>query len=86
MNEMIEIAKRMLASGYYLNPASFPVVPLGHSGLRFTHTLFHHVDQIEEMLRTLGDHIFDVVGEVVIDVTDDAAEDLGELLDVRRSS
>jgi 7-keto-8-aminopelargonate synthetase-like enzyme len=85
-DDMIEIAKRMLASGYYLNPASFPVVPLGQSGLRFTHTLFHDVDQIEAMLRTLGEHILDVVGELVVDVTDGAADGPDELLDVRRSS
>ena len=85
-DDMIEIAKRMLASGYYLNPASFPVVPLGHSGLRFTHTLFHDVDQIEAMLRTLGEHILDVVGELVVDVTDGATDGPDELLDVRRRS
>jgi 7-keto-8-aminopelargonate synthetase-like enzyme len=79
-DDMIEIAKRMVESGYYLNPASFPVVPLGQSGLRFTHTLFHDLDQIEAMLRTLGRHISEVVGELVIDLTDDCAEDRIESL------
>jgi hypothetical protein len=77
---MIEIAKRMVESGYYLNPASFPVVPLGQSGLRFTHTLFHDLDQIEAMLRTLGRHISEVVGELVIDLTDGCAGDRIERL------
>jgi 7-keto-8-aminopelargonate synthetase-like enzyme len=79
-DDMIEIAKRMVESGYYLNPASFPVVPLGQSGLRFTHTLFHDLDQIEAMLRTLGRHISEVVGELVIDLTDGCAGDRIERL------
>lgn len=71
-DDTVEVAKRMIADGFYLNPASFPVVPFGHSGLRFTHTLFHDLDQIETMLRLLGRHIGDVVGENVVDIRESA--------------
>lgn len=68
-DDAVEVGRRMIDSGFYLNLASFPAVPLGHSGLRFTHTLFHDLDQIDAMLRQLARHIADVVGENVIDLT-----------------
>lgn len=71
-DHMIDVGSRMVRDGFYLNPASFPVVPYGQSGLRFTHTLHHSLEQIEEMLRTLASHIEDVVGSRVIDLTDGA--------------
>lgn len=73
-HDTIEVAKRMIEDGYYLNLASFPVVPFGHSGLRFTHTLFHDLEQIESMLRTLARHISAVVGDKVIDLIELEAE------------
>ncbi len=71
-DDTVEVATRMISDGFYLNPASFPVVPLGHSGLRFTHTLFHDLGQIETMLRQLAHHIVDVVGENVVDIRESA--------------
>lgn len=74
-DDAVEVGRRMIESGYFLNLASFPAVPLGHSGLRFTHTLFHDLDQIEAMLRTLARHISEVVGERVLDLRDPTIED-----------
>ncbi len=74
--DAVEVGRRMIEDGYYLNLASFPAVPLGRSGLRFTHTLFHDLTQIESMLRTLAAHILDVVGERVIDLADGATDDM----------
>ena len=72
-DQMIEVGARMLEDGFYLNPASFPVVPFGESGLRFTHTLYHDIGTIEAMLRSLAKHITDVVGTTtLIDLTDSA--------------
>ena len=72
-DQMIEIGRRMREDGFYLNPASFPVVPFGESGLRFTHTLHHDLETIEAMLRSMAHHITDVVGSTrVIDLTDPA--------------
>ena len=72
-DDAVEVGRRMIRDGYFLNLASFPAVPLGQSGLRFTHTLFHDLAQIEDMLRTLAVHILDVVGEHVIDLSGEAA-------------
>ena len=72
-DDAVEVGRRMIRDGYFLNLASIPAVPLGQSGLRFTHTLFHDLAQIEDMLRTLAVHILDVVGEHVIDLSDEDA-------------
>jgi 7-keto-8-aminopelargonate synthetase-like enzyme len=69
-DDAVEVGRRMIEDGYFLNLASFPAVPLGQSGLRFTHTLFHDLDQIEAMLRTLAGHILSIIGERLIDLTD----------------
>jgi 7-keto-8-aminopelargonate synthetase-like enzyme len=56
-DQAVEVGRRMVADGYFLNLASFPVVPLGASGLRFTHTLYHDEDQIGSMLEQLAKHV-----------------------------
>jgi 7-keto-8-aminopelargonate synthetase-like enzyme len=63
VEDTIEVGRRMLADGYYLNPSSFPAVPIGMSGLRISHTLHHDEQQIAAMLTTLAAHLADVLGE-----------------------
>ncbi|MFO7548540.1 MAG: aminotransferase class I/II-fold pyridoxal phosphate-dependent enzyme [Acidimicrobiia bacterium] len=73
VEDTIEVGRRMLAEGHYLNPSSFPAVPIGMSGLRISHTLHHDERQIVDMLTTLASHVADVLGEdlaVEIDLRD----------------
>ena len=72
-DRVLEIARRMLADGFYLNVSGFPAVPVGQAGLRFTHTLRNTDDQIVDMLDRLAHHVRDVVGEV------DSVVDLDEI-------
>lgn len=75
VDDTIEVGRRLLADGYYLNPSSFPAVPIGMSGLRAAHTLHHSSEQIRAMLERLAIHTADVVGEdlrVEIDLREDA--------------
>lgn len=76
--EAVEVGSRMKDGGFYLNVASFPAVPPGRSGLRFTTTVYHSADQIGSMLKLLGETIAEVLGmrksshaddELVIDIT-----------------
>jgi 7-keto-8-aminopelargonate synthetase-like enzyme len=69
--QTMELGRRMLDAGFYLNLASFPAVPAGQSGMRFTHTLYHSDDQILAMIEALSRHLPAVVGEpeFVIDLT-----------------
>ena len=77
-----EIARRMIADGFYVNPSTFPAVPMGSAGIRFTHTLLHDGTQVEAMLSRLSHHLIDLVGgqtEIVIDLTESSEELEGEL-------
>jgi 7-keto-8-aminopelargonate synthetase-like enzyme len=69
---VLEIAKRMLDEGFYLNVSAFPAVPVGMAGLRFTHTLSNTAEQVEGMIGRLAHHFGEVVGETeaVIDLTE----------------
>lgn len=67
-DDMLEVAQRILADGFYVNVASFPAIPMGHAGIRFTHTVANDLDQIEGLLGSMARHTADVVGERVIDL------------------
>jgi 7-keto-8-aminopelargonate synthetase-like enzyme len=71
LTQAMDLARRMLNDGFYLNLASFPAVAPAQSGLRFTHTLYHSEDQILAMIEALRHHLQAIVGEpgVVIDLT-----------------
>lgn len=72
VDPMFEIARRMLADGYYLNVSAFPAVPVGMAGLRFTHTLRNTSEQINGMIERLAHHFTEVVGppEAMVDLSD----------------
>ncbi len=79
----VEVAKRLMSDGFYVNIATFPAVALGQSGIRFTHTLYHDSAQVIAMMECMAGHIADVVGfveppaqaEILIDLTDSAVRD-----------
>jgi 7-keto-8-aminopelargonate synthetase-like enzyme len=54
---VIELSKRLMADGFYVNPSAFPAVPLGEGGVRFTNTLYHTEDQIVGLLDSLARHV-----------------------------
>ena len=69
VDRVIELLHRLRAEGYYLNPSTFPMVPVGYAGVRFTQTLYHSDEHIEGLLDALGRHVPDLADE--IDVTID---------------
>lgn len=76
---VVELLHRLRAEGYYLNPSTFPMVPLGYAGVRFTQTLYHSDEHIEGLLEALGRHVPDLADEidVTIDLTDEGLVGLG---------
>ncbi len=52
------LVKRMLNEGFYINGTTFPAVPEGCSGIRFTITLHHTVEDIKNMVEALAKHFF----------------------------
>ncbi|WP_370324348.1 aminotransferase class I/II-fold pyridoxal phosphate-dependent enzyme [Euzebya sp.] len=80
-----EVGRRMVEAGFWVNLSSFPVVPMGRAGIRFTNTLAQSDDQIDRLLETLAAAVADVGGGRVIDLTDAEAGVDGGAEAARRS-
>lgn len=48
---------RLRSEGYYTNPSTFPAVPMGRSGLRFTLTRHQRLEDIEGLVRAIAHHL-----------------------------
>ena len=72
--QTLELGRRMMDDGFYLNFGAFPAVPVGKAGLRLTHTVYHTAQQIEAMIDSLARNFRAVAGrpEIIFDITDDA--------------
>ena len=57
------LVKKMIDEGYFVNLAVFPAVPETCSGMRFTITLHHSLEDIENMIRALANHFPKVLEE-----------------------
>jgi 7-keto-8-aminopelargonate synthetase-like enzyme len=62
-DQCIELVRRLVADGYYVNPSAFPAVPLGSGGIRFTNTLYHSIEQIDGLLDSIARNIPDLIGK-----------------------
>lgn len=67
----IQLARRMLDDGFYVNLSGFPVVPKGMEGIRFTHTLYHSRDHLSAFMDALERNVRDLTEplEIYIDLT-----------------
>ncbi len=72
--ETARVVRGLMADGFYVNPAAFPAVPLGHAGLRFANTLYHTEDQLTALLEAIARRIGDEEPEIVVDLRDRAAQ------------
>jgi 7-keto-8-aminopelargonate synthetase-like enzyme len=61
MDNAIEACRRLMDSGFYVNLASFPAVPMGEDGFRFTQTLYHSDQDLDDLLDAISEHISDLV-------------------------
>jgi 7-keto-8-aminopelargonate synthetase-like enzyme len=75
---LTEVMRRLLADGFFVNAATYPVVPVGQGGIRFIQTLHHSREQLGELLEALSYHYLEVTEEphVVIDLRDEALTEL----------
>ena len=73
-DSVAEMVLRLMKEGYYLNAATYPAVPLGYGGIRFTQTLHHTREQTLGLLDAIERHLPDVASDtnVVVDLRDDA--------------
>jgi len=77
VDRVIELLRRLRSEGYYLNPSTFPMVPIGYAGIRFTHTLDHSDEDIlgllDALVRNVPDFVDDV--DITIDLRGDGTTD-----------
>jgi 7-keto-8-aminopelargonate synthetase-like enzyme len=69
-----EMVVRLMKDGYYLNAATYPAVPLGYGGIRFTQTLHNTREQTLGLLDAIAHHLPAVASdlEVVVDLRDES--------------
>ena len=69
-----EMVLRLMKDGYYLNAATYPAVPLGHGGIRFTQTLHNTREQTLGLLDAIERHLPEVASDVdiVVDLRDES--------------
>lgn len=68
VDRVIELLRRLRVAGYYLNPSTFPMVPIGYAGVRFTQTLHHSDEHIEGLMDALGRFVPDLVDGIDISI------------------
>jgi 7-keto-8-aminopelargonate synthetase-like enzyme len=73
-DQAIELTKRLMKDGFFVNTAAFPAVPRGYGGIRFTHTLYQSDDQIRALIEAMARHVPEIIDEpgIVIDLTEAA--------------
>ncbi len=75
---LVQMMRRVLDDGFFVNVATYPVVPVGQGGIRFIQSLHHSRDEISDLLEALSYHYLEVTEEphIVIDLRDDALAEL----------
>jgi len=77
---VIALVGRLMEEGLYVNPSSFPAVPVGWAGVRFTHTLHHTDEDLRRLVAALARHVPEFVSEpaVTVDLRRDGEETVVE--------
>ncbi|MDH3261894.1 MAG: aminotransferase class I/II-fold pyridoxal phosphate-dependent enzyme [Acidimicrobiia bacterium] len=72
LDHAIELTRRLMKDGFYVNPAAFPAVPRGYGGIRFTHTLYQTDDQILALIDSMARHLPEIIDEpeIIFDLTE----------------
>ena len=66
------LVRGLMDDGFYTNPATFPALPLGSAGIRFTQTLHHSDEEIRNLVHAIARRVNAGGTEIVIDLTDSA--------------
>jgi 7-keto-8-aminopelargonate synthetase-like enzyme len=70
----VELTRRLMKDGFYLNASIFPAVPIGAGGVRFAQTLHNTREQLSGLLDAIERRLpeFAPSTEVIVDLRDDA--------------
>jgi 7-keto-8-aminopelargonate synthetase-like enzyme len=68
VKQVIQLVRDLMADGYYVNPAGYPVVPLGSAGIRFTQTLHQSEDQLRGLIAAIASHLPSAEPDIIVDL------------------
>lgn len=75
------LVRGLMDDGFYTNPATFPALPLGSAGIRFTQTLHHSDEDIRNLVHAIARRIKAQRTEIVVDLTDSATMEIAAATD-----
>jgi 7-keto-8-aminopelargonate synthetase-like enzyme len=61
LDNAIELGRRLLDEGFYVNLSGFPIVPWGMDGIRFTNTVYQSIEDLDRFMDALARHLPDLV-------------------------
>jgi 7-keto-8-aminopelargonate synthetase-like enzyme len=67
-NTTAKLVRGLMDDGFYTNPASFPALPLGSAGIRFTQTLHHTDDQLRSLIDAIAHRMSSLGPQFVVDL------------------
>ena len=70
----VELTRRLMEDGFYLNASIFPAVPVGAGGIRFAQTLHNSREQLGSLLDAIERRLpeFASSEDLIVDLRDDA--------------
>ena len=65
-----DLIDNLIADGFLVNIGIFPAVPMKNTGLRFTITRLHSMEQIEALVSSMKKHYFEVLANHAVELVD----------------
>lgn len=54
IERLVELTAGLMDDGFYVNPSTFPAVPMGYDGIRISHTLGHSLEQLVALVEAVA--------------------------------
>ena len=81
-----EVVRGLMDDGFYTNPATFPALPLGSAGVRFTQTLHHSDEDLRRLVDAIARRLPAREPQIVIDLTDSTQIDTAMPVELTESN
>lgn len=69
VDDVLDVLRKLMDDGYYVNPSAYPAVPLGDGGIRFTQTLHQSDEQLQGLIEAMARYI-PTEPDLIIDIRD----------------
>lgn len=76
VQDVLDVMRKLMDEGYYVNPSAYPAVPLGSGGIRFTQTLHQSEDHLRGLIEAMARHIPAVEPDITIDLRSEVSAEV----------